>query len=86
MAQLKRGARQSLEYFYADLDDIIENAHNPGAVRALAMKCKARMREEIEPRLQRAAPTVEEQIRELRDRVERLEREKIIVMSQREDL
>lgn len=54
MAQLRRGARQALDYIRADLDQIEDCAiDNPQAVRKLARRIKERLRDEIEPMLQR---------------------------------
>lgn len=54
MAQLRRGARTSLEFILADLDQIEDFAiDNPQAVRKLARRIKERLRDEIEPMLQR---------------------------------
>lgn len=54
MAQLRRGARQALDYINADLDEIEDCAiDNPQAVRKLARRIKERLREEIQPMLQR---------------------------------
>lgn len=70
MAQLRWGARRSLDAIYADLADIIDLAtDDPSTVRKLAHRITTRMREEIEPKLQRdSAPTSLEQ------RVEALEK------------
>lgn len=63
--QLRPGARKALDYLYNDLDDIENHAHdNPAAVRKLARLIRTRLRDEIEPMLQRAAndPTLEDRI------------------------
>lgn len=65
MAQLRWGARRSLDAIYADLADIIDLAtDDPSTVRKLAHRITTRMREEIEPKLQResAAPDHEQRI------------------------
>lgn len=74
MPQLGRGARQVLDYLYADLDDIFDLAKsNPETVRDLVLKCKRRLKEDIEPRLQRAAPQIEQRLAALEERIELLE-------------
>lgn len=76
MAQLGRGARQILEYLYADLDDIFDLAKNdPDTVRDLVLKCKHRIKEEIEPRLQRAAPPIEQRLTTIEERLSQLEQQ-----------
>lgn len=68
MAQLRWGARRSLDAIYADLADIIDLAtDDPSTVRKLAHRITTRMREEIEPKLQResAAPDLEQRVRTL---------------------
>ena len=65
MAQLRWGARRSLDAIYADLADIIDLAtDDPSTVRKLAHRITTRMREEIEPKLQRdgATPILEQRI------------------------
>jgi hypothetical protein len=81
---LKRGARQSLNYLQADLDDIIELAHNPTAVRKLARRCKERLAEEIEPKLQRAVPTLEARLSDLEERLRRVEEQRVVVLHRKE--
>jgi len=80
MAQLRWGARQSLDAIYADLADIIDLAtDDPSTVRKLARRITNRIREEIEPSLQRksAAPTLEQRVADLEAKIEQLlEREK----------
>jgi hypothetical protein len=84
MPQLARGARQALDYLYADLDDILEYvADNPDAVRILVHKCKRRLTEDIEPRLQRAAPSLEKKVADLEERLDRLEQQRFAVESKR---
>lgn len=60
--QLKRGARTTLDYLESDLTELIENSHDPVAVEMLARRIRERIKEEIEPRLQRAAPALEERV------------------------
>jgi len=74
MAQLRRGARQALEYLYADLDDIDRYAlDNPAAVRKLARRIKERLQEEVEPMLQRAEqPSLEQRVKALEERIEQM--------------
>ena len=70
MAQLRWGARRSLDAIYADLADIIDLAtDDPSTVRKLAHRITTRMREDIEPKLQRESATPA-----LEQRVEALER------------
>ena len=74
MPQLSRGAREVLDYLYADLDDIFDVAkNNPDIVRDLALKCKRRLKEDIEPRLQRAAPQIEQRLASVEERLSQLE-------------
>lgn len=76
MAQLRWGARRTLDAIYADLHDILDLAtDDPHTVRKLANRIMRRISDEIEPKLQREAPaleqriaTLEEQVRELLDR------------------
>jgi flagellar biosynthesis component FlhA len=79
---LRHGARQQLDYLEADLNEILdeiqEMAWNPAAIEALVEKCKRRLRDEIEPRLQRAEPTLAQKIAELEIRLERVEQQKVI--------
>jgi polyhydroxyalkanoate synthesis regulator phasin len=84
MPQLKHGARRSLNYLYADMRDILAHAHNPGAVQRLAERCIERLEEEIEPRLQREAPALEQRLNELEERVGRLEAQKVVVIQRKE--
>lgn len=74
MAQLRRGARQALDYLYADLDDIFEYApDNPAAVRKLVARIRERLKEEVEPMLERAEqPSLDRRVKALEDAVERL--------------
>lgn len=67
--QLKRGARETLDHLYSDLEYILQNSHDPIAVEKLARRIRERIQEEIEPRLQRAAPTVEQRIETLEQQV-----------------
>lgn len=71
MAQLRWGARQTLDAIYADLADIDDLAtDDPATVRKLARRITNRIRDEIEPNLQRksATPTLEQRV----DALERL--------------
>jgi predicted ArsR family transcriptional regulator len=75
MAQLRWGARRSLDAIYADLADIIDLAtDDPSTVRKLAHRITTRMREEIEPKLQRdgPAPPLEQRVEKLEKLIERL--------------
>jgi polyhydroxyalkanoate synthesis regulator phasin len=74
MAQLRRGARQALDYLYADLDDAERYApDNPAAVRKLVRRIKERLQEEIEPMLQRAEqPSLEQRVKALEEKIEEL--------------
>ena len=75
MAQLRWGARRSLDAIYADLADIIDLAtDDPSTVRKLAHRITTRMREEIEPGLQRSggAPPLEQRVEELERQLRRL--------------
>ncbi len=75
MAQLRWGARRSLDAIYADLADIIDLAtDDPSTVRKLAHRITTRMREEIEPKLQRegAAPALEQRVETLEQQVNEL--------------
>lgn len=69
MAQLRRGARQALDYLYADLDEADELAlDNPAAVRKLIRLAKRRLQEDIEPMLQRAEqPNIEQRVKAIED-------------------
>jgi CRP-like cAMP-binding protein len=70
MAQFKRGGKQLLDYLYADLDMIDHHApDNPAAVRRLTQVLRDRIREDIEPMLIRAEPTLEARIRALEEAV-----------------
>lgn len=74
MAQLRRGARQVLDYLYADLDDADRYApDNPAAVRKLLRRIKERLQEDIEPMLQRAEqPSLEARVKTLEEKIEQL--------------
>ena len=75
MAQLRWGARRSLDAIYADLADIIDLAtDDPSTVRKLAHRITTKMREEIEPKLQResAAPALEQRVETLEQHVKNL--------------
>lgn len=64
--QLRRGAAQLLDFLNSDLDSIEDYAiDNPAAVRKLARRMRARLRDELRPMLMRAddtPPSVEERI------------------------
>ena len=75
MAQLRWGARQTLDAIYADLADIDDLAtDDPATVRKLARRITNRIRDEIEPSLQRksAAPTLEQRVEALERLIEQL--------------
>ncbi len=75
MAQLRWGARRTLDAIYADLADIIDLAtDDPSTVRKLAHRITTRMREEIEPGLQRSggAPPIEQRVEALEKQLQRL--------------
>lgn len=75
MAQLRWGARRSLDAIYADLADVIDLAtDDPSTVRKLAHRITTRLREEIEPKLQResAAPDQEQRLKALEEAVRQL--------------
>lgn len=53
--QLRRGAAQLLEFLNSDLDAIEDMAiDNPQAVRKLARRMRARLRDDLRPMLMRA--------------------------------
>lgn len=94
MSQLRHGARQALDYLSTDLDDlksilreIKKLSRNPGAVEALADKglariddnIKPRLKDEIEPRLQRAEPVTEQRLKDIEERLAKVEALRIIV-------
>lgn len=64
--QLRRGAAQLLDFLNSDLDSIEDYAiDNPAAVRKLARRMRARLRDELRPMLMRAdeaQPSIEERI------------------------
>jgi hypothetical protein len=73
MAQLRWGARQTLDAINADLNDIIDLAtDDPHTVRRLAERIIRRIREEIEPKLQREAPALEQRIAALEEQMKEL--------------
>ena len=85
--QLKRGARETLLHLYSDLDYLIAEAHDPIAVELLARRIKERIRDEIEPRLQRAVPSVEDRLDMLEQQVTELAARtdpKLIVLPERQ--
>jgi hypothetical protein len=68
MAQLKRGGKQTLEAFRNKLDYIDHyTADNPAAVRKLTQQLRDMLEEEIKPHLIRAAPDLEQRIKELEE-------------------
>jgi CRP-like cAMP-binding protein len=68
MAQLKRGGKLILDYLYSDLAFIDEHAaDDPAAVRRLTQVIRDRIREDIEPLLMRAEPTIEARLKALED-------------------
>jgi hypothetical protein len=78
MAQLGYGMRQLLDQFIADIDDLIEDRYNPAAVEAHGEKLKMRLNRDIAPRLMRAEPAVEQRLKELEERMARVEQREII--------
>lgn len=63
MAQLRRGARQTLDAIYADLNEIIDCAtDDPHLVETLARRVIRRIAEDVEPKLQREAPALEQRV------------------------
>ena len=67
-AQRKRGGKLILEYLYSDLAFIDQHAaDDPAAVRRLTQVIRERIREDIEPLLMRAEPTIEARLKELED-------------------
>jgi plasmid stabilization system protein ParE len=75
MATKLPGARRALDYMEADLKDIIEHCHEPGLVEKLARACLRRLSEDFDPLLNRAAPSIERQLEDITDRLEKLEAE-----------
>lgn len=81
MSQLRRGARQALEYINADLDSIEDYAiDNPQAVRKLARRIKERLRDEIEPMLRRPSneTSIEARLKALEDEVKALKAPRLL--------
>lgn len=79
MAQLKRGGKQTLEGLLSKLAYIDHYApDNPAAVRKLTQQIRDQIEEEVKPFLIRAAPDVERQLEEIRQRLEALEAEKVV--------
>lgn len=73
MAQLKWGARRTLDHIYADLDEIIDIAtDDPHTVVKLAGQIQRRLREEIEPKLQREAPALEQRVAAIEEQLSKL--------------
>jgi DNA-binding transcriptional regulator GbsR (MarR family) len=72
--QMPPGGREQVDYIYSDLDWIDEHADDkPDIVRKLTRQIRQRLREEIEPRMRRAAPGLEKQVKELEQRTKALE-------------
>lgn len=81
MAQLRRGARTSLEFILSDLDQIEDYAvDNPQAVRKLARRIKERLRDEIEPMLRRPSneTSIEARLKALEDEVKALKAPRLL--------
>lgn len=78
--QLKRGARETLDILYSDIETILRLSHDPLAVEQLARRIRDRIRDDVEPRLQRAAPTIEQRVEALEKRVGELTERKVIVL------
>jgi hypothetical protein len=76
--QLKRGARETLDIIYSDLETILSLSHDPLAVEQLARRIRDRVRDDVEPRLQRAAPTVEQRLETLERQMAELQERKIV--------
>ncbi len=82
--QLKRGARETLDIVYSDIETILRLSHDPLAVEQLARRIRDRIRDEVEPRLQRAAPTIEQRLEKLEKEVSELNDRKLIVLPERQ--
>jgi hypothetical protein len=85
MSQLRPGARQALDHAQADLVEIIEMAYNPAAVEALARRCIRRLHEDIEPKMQRAEPVTEQRLKDIEDRLTKVETLRIVVEKAHDD-
>jgi plasmid stabilization system protein ParE len=73
-AQRKRGGKQILDYLYSDLTWVDHYAaDDPAAVRRYTQAIRDRIREDIEPLLMRADPSVEARLKELEEWKERIE-------------
>lgn len=73
MAQLRRGARQTLDYLIADLNDAYDLVkRNPDAARTLIERSIERIRADVEPMLQRAAPSLEKRVDDIEAQIELL--------------
>ena len=73
MAQLKWGARKTLDAIYTDLRHIIDLASDdPATVRELAQRVIYRIGDDIEPQMQRAAPALEQRVAALEDQMSEL--------------
>lgn len=73
MATKLPGARRALDYMEADLREMLAHSHEPRLVERLAAACLRRLSEDFDPLLNRAAPSVEQQLREVFQRLEVLE-------------
>lgn len=73
MAQLRWGARRTLDAIYDDLRDIIELAtDDPRTVQLLANRIIRRIGDEIEPKLQRETPALEQRVSALEEQIREL--------------
>lgn len=72
--QRKRGGKLILEYLYSDLAYIDQHAaDDPAAVRRLTQLIRERIRDDIEPLLMRAEPSMDARVKELEQWRERVE-------------
>ncbi len=73
MAQLRWGARRTLDAIYDDLRDIIDLAtDDPRTVQQLANRIIRRISDEIEPKLQRETPALEQRVTALEEQIREL--------------
>jgi len=73
MAQLRWGARRTLDAIYDDLRDIMELAtDDPRTVQQLANRIIRRISDEIEPKLQRETPALEQRVTALEEQIRQL--------------
>jgi len=73
MAQLRWGARRTLDAIYDDLRDIMELAtDDPRTVQQLANRIIRRISDEIEPKLQRETPALEQRVTALEEQFRQL--------------